>query len=565
MRSARSARPLVAVAATAAMSVLLLLLVALCASPVAAAVTENSVLACATADAVPGANITCNIYLRDELEEPVSAASVSTRLFSIRVLTEVTLATVTVSAVTATIDPSIVQFTVSSDMGTRLRVDAYVSQTGLHLRNTGVVVLVLEVPPTRLGAITCDCGAQLAFRASTRCTVPLLGANGLPALATTRDFFLTEEHGDGSFRFVSGARQLVFQYTAPTFPSMSYAQLLFRLGLLSDAATVIQPEAALALTVVYPALAPTSRSRLRCGSSDGDAAAARRCFVSASDNLGPVAFVAAGFTIAVQRILAPADGGGTVDAPEVAFAWAPAGNAGVSLLTFSLSTNTRVFSGVVNVVAVADRKPIAGSPYTMAFGIAPQPSDLRLVKCSREFAIAGRSINCFIAVAASVTPDPAYVVPQALVGAFTAVYLNNDTAATNADPLLVGLTLIVAVYVPPADLPRRVQDLITVTSAGVAVSGSPFVVSLYPATAAQQAPDTRVGAAVAGVLLFGAVIALGMFFSVRNARIRQRMLQRLVEHQRAAAASMPSRPLFRAFGSGAGGVAVPAVPHASPH
>jgi hypothetical protein len=309
---------------------------------------------------------------------------------------------------------------------------------------------------------------------------------------------------------------------------------------------------------VYPAATRASDfSRLRCdttpvlttGSGDQQTLT-QRCYVSSLDMLGPVAFSADDFVVMVQR-RSSNDATSTdplVAATEVSWAWSAGGNAGVGVLSFTLNSNTRVFDGVVEVRAAS--KTIRGSPSALPFGIAPGLFDLRLVKCARGFAVSGGGVRCYVSVTAGMTPDPAFIVAEADVGAVTCKYANNDTASTDRDPDLKGLSLIVLCYSAPIIAgPERVVAQLSVSRISstrpVAIAGSPVNVAVYPNKLQQEKSDTRVAAVVSGFAVFLPVLLLGTYFNYKHSAQQSRQLARLVEHQATAAEASKPRPLFQ--------------------
>jgi hypothetical protein len=501
----------------------------------AAVATEQSVLSCDQTEASSGQNVTCAIMVRDSMAEGTVGVPGD---FTVHVKSVPEAAGATAFAVRPTSDPSVLAFSVGCATGARLRIDVRFAKTGQLIKKSGAAVLVFATPPTALGAVVCD-AATLTLRPRVPGRAPVAGAGGVPALATAKDIFLSEDHGDGEFRLVSGNGALVVQFTAPVAPSMTYDRFVVRIAL----APPFQAEGAnLTFPLHYPAAAPAPRSTLRCSAPAGAAHGPASCVLAAFDAAGPVEFNPALLRVSFERD--DTVGGAprwTAADDSMASTWEtsvfPATGVTRSLaaLHFHEKERNDVFRARVHVKVAATGADVVGSPYQFRSGVPPTAETVAFHRCRRAFITAGSTTECALTFGAGVSADPAFVAVSVSAGRVTRPAYRNGTGA------LAGRRLVVFSFTAPAVVSDRVDVFVAATIGGIEVAQSPYIVKVYPATAIAgvngDGEQHNVRILLIGIGFFGTGLAVGVAHCLRRRTRQQRVREnrRRQKHQSDAA------------------------------
>jgi hypothetical protein len=499
-----------------------------------AAATEASELSCAPAKVHPGENMTCTIRGRDATHEATRADPTD---FLVSVHAE---GTVIVSSVRATVDETVVAFTVSSDHGTFLSVEA-LARNGLPVRGAGFQALVYAVPPTELGTLSCDAPESgLVLRSTTTCTVGANGAGGVPAAVAPRDVVFSEDHGDGSFEFVSGDGNFVFRYTAPASPSSRYAGFALRVALTDG----VSASRNVTIPVAYPEAQPTTRSRLVCSDSDFS-----QCSVNAANAAGLVRFDQGAFTVDFERQSTVQDGAWT---PSTAMAAEWSAALASQLQSFgNLRVDQRIRTDVmrvrVHVRVRATGEEISGSPHDFTSGVAPKAGDITMRRCSRSYLVAGRTATCYMSVGNGASAATRFVAAEVSEGAGEIGELFVVRGNESEGAVLIGaqdpnLLLMAFNYTAPEDIEERLDVALVATVAGDAVVRAPVRLVVFPSALEEGIEDDRnkrPPVIALGLCFFGSAYLVGVFtFMRRNqrlSRVKANRRSREVAKQEAAA------------------------------
>jgi len=501
--------------------------VALCAAVATvahAAATEASELSCAPAKVHPGENMTCTIRGRDATHEATRAEPSD---FLISVHAE---GTVVVSAVRATVDETVVAFTVSSDHGTFLSVEA-LARNGVPIRGSGFQALVYAVPPTQLGELACDAAASgLELRATTTCTVAASGAGGVPAAVSPRDVVFSEDHGDGSFEFVSGDGNFVFRYTAPASPSSRYDAFALRVALTDG---ISAPRNA-SLAVRFPAVQPTTRTRLVC--TDADYA---QCTVNAANQEGLVLFNADDFAVDFER-QSDVQAGQWGPTSAMVSQWSGALRSQLQSfgnLRVDQRTRTQVMRVRVHVRVRSTGEEVAGSPHDFTSGVAPTAADITMRRCSRSYLVAGRTATCYMTVQNGASVDTRYVAVTVAEGAGEVSELftmrgNETEGAPLAGADTADVVLMAFNYTAPDDVDERLDVALVASVGGSPAVRAPLRLVVFPLaveTNAEEERNKRPPVIALGLCFFGSTYLLGIWVFVR----RNQRLARVKANRRA--------------------------------
>lgn len=494
---------------------------------VSAQSSENSLLDCDKTETVPGDRVNCRIYVRDQQMDPTVGGRAAD--FAVRVTVDRDDAGVTVTPVTPTDDAMVFAFSVSSRLGTNLRIDVMLAATGGPLRGSGVAVVVLT-SPVQIGAITCN-ATVLSLRATVKCAAPLQGPDNRPAVATSRDVLFTEDHSEGQFTFVSGSRSVVFTYTAPNFLSSTFGVFVLRATLMSAASN----GQAISLPLSFPLLAPSPKSIVKCMTQG-------TCSVLAFDDFGPVTFNATQFSVSFDRSTVPTvPGAGNGAASSVPFSinfnsgmaykWVDLPFANAKTLAYDAVVPNEVFLCRVSVgtwpsPSAVVPSNIVGSPVIVTIGVPPVAGDVQFYRCLSSFVTSGLSTTCYLVVADSATADPKFLSIQAASGLVSEARYYNATGVVGADPFLLTRRVITFDYIAPLGVKRRTEDSIFVTINGVSVGRTPWRMVMFPQTqdtSGAKAVDRKGSVIVVGSLFFGATYAVGIWAWLRRQR-RKRLV-----------------------------------------
>lgn len=524
---------------TSLLFVVAVLLTSLTISLAHADATVESVLDCTPTVVEPGQNVTCTIMVRDSLQEPT--VIFSTNDFMVTPIASIPATVLTVSPLTVGVDPTTVVFTVSAATGTNVAINAYVKATGEVIRGSGVTVAVLVWPATRVGTITCDSSnyvdGALPLRSTTVCTADVTGSNNLPAVVRPSDVYLTEDHFAGSFVYISGAKQLVFRFTAPTTIVAAFDAFKLRVTLASSDAVY-----SISIPMAYPKIAATAASSLQCSGLFQTV-----CYVLAQDASGPVMANFSQFIVEFERL----DATNNIWVPsttEFNVTTAAGASRNLEQLSWSLIVNNRVSTQRIRTYVSASsssssKQELSGSPFIFNSGTAPTPSSVSFRGCVDKYVAAGNSTLCTIDLLDGVSGDTSYYTVTSTMQGSSAISGLTYVAveATSKAPA------IVFTYTASATILTRTEDSINVLVAGSAVIGSPTRVIQYIAsTQVSNDSDVKhVPAIIAiGLIVYGTALSIGggLFWKrqrnqhrvqvAREQRRREehkRMLQGLVE------------------------------------
>lgn len=492
----------------------LALLAALLVVSASAEATPNSELNCQPLLLEPMQNVTCTLYVRDSMAEPTTLFAPAD--FFVRTLPTVSSVRVAVSPLARSLfDPTILTFTVAASSGTQVRIDVMLLNSSIVVRNSGVVANVLTWPATRLSPITCNV-AVLQLRQIMTCTAAVAGNTGLPAVVHPAEASFTEDHNAGKFLFLTGQKNLVFNFTANPTLLMSFAFFTIRVTLSSSSAvwTVNVPMA-------YPQLPATTRSRVQCSGG----LAPPICYLSAADSIGPVAFNASHFQIGFEK--------------QVNNAWLPSASFNLTLapgqtvdqqvLAWALLVNNETSTQRLNILAAAGptvpltvatpATAVTGSPFVFFAGVAPTPQDVSLRKCTPVYVLSRNITTCVVDLLNGVTGDSTYFTVSTVKGGTT------TTPAYGFDPILQSPVMTFTYTAPMAA--QRVDDYISVMIAGTGCMNSPFRVVVYPSATAPQAAaagGTLPAIVAIGLLFYGSAFGVGGYFFMRRQNRRKRVM-----------------------------------------
>lgn len=468
--------------------------------------TAQSLLDCQPRQVEPGQNVTCTIYVRDTLQEPTTIFNVGD--FYISPIASVAGTQFTVSQVAVGADPTTVVFTMTAATGTNIAVNAYLRSTGEIVRGSGLVVVVLVWPATRIGTVSCATDSfvngALPLRATTTCTAPVAGNTGLPAVVHPSDVYFTEDHFAGQFTFISGSINLIFNFTAATTLSSTFTNFNIRVTLASSAAVY-----SVSIPMGYPLIAPQAVSALQCNGQSNTV-----CFISAMDNFGPVAFVPASFNVVFERMDA-VNGAWVTSTNTLNVSMTPSTTANVEQISWTLLVNNLISTQRIRVFV--GPLEVSGSPFVFTSGVVPTSAFVSLRGCQTQYIPAGNSTNCTIDLLNGVTGDSRY---------FNIITSRGGVVSTplyGTDPVTLTPVMTFTYTAPTVGI--RTEDGINVVVATQAALNSPFVAIVFPITislpvTSQQSSVPKIVAI--GMLFYGSALFVGAYlFFKRQGRIRR--------------------------------------------
>ncbi|CUG87134.1 membrane-associated protein, putative [Bodo saltans] len=488
--------------------------------------TAESVLECNPLRVEPNQNISCIIYVKDSTQDPTSRFSLGD--FSIYAIPVVSGTVVTTSTPVVGADLVSIWFTVSAATGTNIAINVYTS-AGVAIRGSGVAVSVLVWPATRIGNISCtadnfNSAGALPLRASTMCTASVYGSNNLAAVVRPGDIYLTEDHFAGTFVFVSGSAQLVFTYTAPNTIVSAFDAYKLRVTLSSS--NVLYSTS---IPMAYPVLPATSVSSLQC-----TGVLRTTCFISAQDNLGPVVYQNASFSVAFEA-LSDANSDWATSTSQFNLTLAAGTTTNIEQLSWALINNNQISTQRVRAFFVAPttgaRTEIVGSPFVFTAGVAPTSATVSFRGCADKYVGIGNSTTCTIDLLEGATGDSRYYT----VSSYVSAKISSPLVYTAVDPSGAGTPILTFTYTAPSSISVRTEDSLSVTVAGSAVLNSPRRVIVYVPAAAVVTDSTnenRPGLIALGMSFFGSWLCGGaIIFWRRQQRIHRVQLARVARER----------------------------------
>mmetsp|Transcript_75691 Transcript_75691/g.88038 ORF Transcript_75691/g.88038 Transcript_75691/m.88038 type:complete len:630 (-) Transcript_75691:215-2104(-) len=478
--------------------------------------TAESLVECTPLQVEPNENITCTIYVRDSLQEPTTLFDPSD--FYISPVASIAGTVLTVSSATVgSTDATTVTFVVTAASGCNVAINVYLASTGDMIRGGGLVVSVLVWPAARIGTITCTTDSfvngGLPLRASTTCTADASGNTGLPAVIHPADVLLTEDHFAGTFTFVSGTKQLVFTYQAPSSLSTAFTTFTLRVTL-SSADSVYT----VSFPVEYPALAPSSASTLLCNSQSS-----LYCFLTAQDATGPVLFNASQFLVKMEKL--DSTNSAWISSTSAFNISLTAGSvASVEKITWALLVNNEISTQRLRVyLASSSSTEVSGSPFVFTSGVSPTPSYVSLRGCNSQYLASANTTQCTIDLLNGVTGDSRYFTVVTTAGGVG----SGMTYGTDAS---LGTPIMTFTYTAPS-ITLRTEDYLGVTvSGGLSVLNSPLRMIIYPTTTTTttSTSSTKVPGIIAiGMTFYGTCLVIGFVrFVNRQKRIQKVKLLR---------------------------------------
>jgi hypothetical protein len=478
----------------------------------------------------PGQNVTCIIYVRDALQEPTSIFSLSD--FVVQPVVAFPGVSVMVSPFTVGIDPTTIVFTLSTNGGSNVGINVYATASGNAVRYSGLVVTAMAWPALYLGPMVCAInGSALALRSSTICNASATGSQGLPAVVHPADVFFTEDHFAGSFAFISGQEQLVFQFTASNTITSPFNNFTLRVTLRQTNAVF-----STSFPMTYPSLPPNGNTILQCNSLSS-----AMCYISASDNIGPVLFQPSRMVVVFERL------------DKLSNAWLPStqlfnvsltpGPSGdMAVLSWQLVVNNAVTQERVHLYVIqADGTTVEarGSPFAFTSGIAPNAAAVVLQGCQATFIAQGNSTICTMLLRNGVSGDPSYYTLQSSLGA-TFSNLQYFISPSTGQPMMQ-----FAYTAPSLSSTSPQDDYVSVVIASRSSLGSPFKITVYSASAQVVVYDftgSIPGLIALGLSWYGLFIGLGvwMFVQRRRRMYRVKLLKAELEEAAEERAAAPS-------------------------
>ena len=478
--------------------------------------SPNSELNCQPLLLEPMQNVTCTLYVRDSMAEPTTLFSPTD--FFIRTLPTVQGVGITVFPLArSAFDPTILVFSVMANSGTQIRIDVLFTNTSSIVRNSGIVVNVLTWPATRLSPITCNV-ASLQLRQTMTCQAAAAGNTGLAAVIHPAEVAFAEDHLAGSFYFIQGQQNLVFNFTA--FPTiiMTFNAFTIRVTLSSSNAVF-----SVTVPMQYPTLVASTRSRVQCSGGSSSPI----CYLSAMDNLGPVTFNASNFVVMFEK-LDPVNNG-WFQSNSFNLTLTPGQTLDTQILTWALRINNEISSQRLRIFTnpmstSASSSEISGSPFVFTAGVLPTPQYVSFRKCSSVYILSQNSTSCVVDLLAGVTGDPRYFVLSSVLGG------QMTTPVYGLDPVLNTPVMSFTYTAPVAT--QRLDDYISVIIAGSGSVNSPFHVVIYPSAVApptSQSSGTLPAIVAVGLLFYGTAFGVGGYFFARRQSRMKRVLQARVE------------------------------------
>lgn len=438
-----------------------------------AAATEESVLSCNPSQVEINQAVVCYINVRDANQEP--STDFSANDFSIRVVAQETTANPSISTISVNVD--VARFTVSSATGTNLRIMVVIKATNTYIRGSGATASVLMWPASVVGSVSCSTPA-LELRSTTTCVAPLYGPNSVHAALHSSDVQFSEAHGFGTFMFLSGASNLVFNFSAPANPPTMFGAYTFRIRLLASN-TVFTHD----LPVAYPQLQATARSILICSNSSGSSV--RTCGIKGIDTLGPVRFNQSNFNVVFERNIS----GLWVDVTPTINKNFTQNCSTVGTLVFQPKIDNEIYQARLSVYV--GKAAIFSSPFVFQMGEVPTASKLTLRGCSTHFVVTGNTTMCTIDVADGVTADPKYVTLTTSLGGTVVGPTFGRTATNNS--------ILTFTYSPPSSVDTWAQEFIGANVGGEPIVSSPFAMVVFQS---ELGGSTAGGSSAAQIVIF---------------------------------------------------------------
>ncbi|EKF32491.1 hypothetical protein MOQ_003657 [Trypanosoma cruzi marinkellei] len=484
---------------------------------VRAIASSESELLCSPLEIEPHQKSFCLINVRDSQQEPTMAFEVGE--FLVTPQSSVPQAALKLSPLQRGDDVTTLTFDVSASEGTSITVNVmYISgNQSLPIRDSGVVVSVLNWPAVRMGPISCNVPSSgLVLRSTTTCGAALYDASNRPAALHKSDVTFLEENNLGIFKFISGMRELVFNFTAVSFPSMMVAYFTIHLTL-KGSKDVYSSNFPLLYPDLYPA---ASFSTLSCSNETTPIV----CTLRALDEAGPVRINMDYFRIVFDMLDNDVERGKWVDntnAFEVyARSWAQADTV---IFSWKLKVNSFINPVRLHVYIVSSAsgngeksaEEVRGSPFLFVSGVMPHAAYVSLRGCRVSSITSGNRTQCFIDLHNGVTGDVRYFNLSSTLGAV----FENITYLPMGP--IYKTPVVSFVYLAPV-MNTRSEDFITLIVGGQNAIRSPFHMNVFPRRSSTKNGDSETvrgsNALVIGVGLafFGVIIGTGSFIALRS-------------------------------------------------
>ncbi|KAF8291417.1 hypothetical protein TcYC6_0125380 [Trypanosoma cruzi] len=484
---------------------------------VSARASSESELLCSPLEIEPHQKSFCVINVRDSQQEPTMAFELEE--FLVKPQSSVPQADLNLSPLQRGVDVTTLTFDFSASEGTSITVNVmYISgNQSFPIRNSGVVVSVLNWPAVRMGPISCNVPSSgLVLRGTTTCGAALYDASNRPAAVHQSEVTFLEENDLGSFKFISGMRKLVFNFTAASFSSMTvaYFTLLLTLKGIKEVYSTNFP-------LLYPDLYPAaSFSTLSCSNETTPIV----CTLRALDEAGPVRINMDYFRIVFDMLDNNVERGKWVDNTKAfdvySRVWAQEDTV---ILSWKLKVNNFINTERLHVYIVSSTsgnggkrvEEVRGSPFLFVSGVMPHAAYVSLRGCRVSSITSGNRTQCFIDLHNGVTGDVRYFNLSSTLGAV----FENITYLPKGP--IYKTPVVSFVYVAPV-LNTRSEDFITLIVEGQNAIRSPFHMNVFPRRSSEKNEDSETvrgsNALVIGVGLafFGVIIGTGSFIALRS-------------------------------------------------
>ncbi|ORC90568.1 uncharacterized protein TM35_000083660 [Trypanosoma theileri] len=491
--------------------------------------STESELRCTPTVIEPHQKSQCVINVRDSQQEPTMAFDVSD--FSVAPYSSVEKVDVEVSTLQRGDDVTTVVFEVSASKGTVITLNVlYTSGSeSSPIRNSGLVLSVMSWPAVRMGPIKCDVPAEgLALRETTTCTATLFDSDNHYAVVHESDITFFEEKKMGSFRFISGKRELVFNFTAPTSPGVTGSAFSLQVTLRDDTSNTYSAK----FPLLFPKLSPVaSSSTLTCNNDSIPIA----CTLRAADAIGPVLLNQDHFQIQMEVLQEGLNGNSlwkeNTNKFDINFQHLE--KTDTAVLSWRLKINNAINLQRLQVYTVPSavgnvekrREGVQGSPFIFVSGIMPNAAYVSLRGCRVSMINAGNRTLCYIDLHNGVTGDVRYFnLDSTLKATF------ENITYIPVDPVF--RTPVVSFgYIAPQVVTRS-EDFITLMVGGQNAMRSPFRMNVFPPRTDSEETVESIGAHNAviigfGLAFFGVIIGTGFFVALqRNIRMHRIRIER---------------------------------------
>ncbi|KAH9578309.1 hypothetical protein LSM04_001620 [Trypanosoma melophagium] len=490
--------------------------------------SAESELRCTPTTIEPHQKSECVINVRDTQQEPTMAFDVSD--FSVAPYSSVEKAALEVSSLRRGDDVTTVLFEISASEGTVITLNVlYKSGSkSLPIRNSGLVLSVMSWPAVRMGPIICDVSAEgLALRETTTCAATLYDADNRFAVVHESDITLFEEQQLGSFRFISGKRELVFNFTAPISPGVAGTAFSLYVTLSGDVSNTYSVKFPLRFPKLYPV---ANSSILTCNNDTIPIA----CTLRAADAVGPVLLNPDHFQLQMEVIQEGVNGNyiWKVNTDNFDINFQHLDKTDTAVISWRLKNNNAINLQHLHLYTVlgaagggeTKRQAVQGSPFTFVSGVMPNAAYVSLRGCRVSMINAGNRTLCYIDLHNGVTGDVRYFHLDSTLEAT----IENITYIP-VDPVF-HTPVVTFEYIAPQVI-TRTEDFITLMVGGQNSMRSPFRMNVFPPRKDPEESVETIGANNAviigfGLAFFGVIIGTGFFLalqrSLRMNRIRNK-------------------------------------------